>query len=340
MNKYKYIKKGLRLNLNEHPLSPLSLMKKEINLDEMSLNRYIKQEDGPLLDALASYNNIDKTNLVCGNGADEIISNLIDCFCNKKILIIEPTFGVYKHYANIKNKEIYLLQLNKDFSLPEDEIIKTAKRENIDLIIICNPNNPTGNLFDSEKILRVLKETSSYVLLDEAYFEFSKKSLVEKINDYYNLLIVRTLSKAFALAGIRVGYCVSNQENIKRIRNCQMPFNISNFSQFFATKVLEEKNIFLDYVETIIDEREKLTKKLKELNLKAYPSKTNFVLVDFGQLSKEIYERLKEKEIFIRLSDYDTSNMINTLRISVGLPDENILLVNQLAKIIEVIERV
>src|SRR6056297_2274768 len=120
MNKYNYIESGLRMNLNEHPLSPLELLNKSIDLEQMRLNRYIKQEDGPLIKALASYNKIAESCIVCGNGADEIISNLVDCFCTERILIIEPTFGVYKHYAKLKNKEIYLLKLNEDFSLPED----------------------------------------------------------------------------------------------------------------------------------------------------------------------------------------------------------------------------
>ncbi len=335
MNKYNYIESGLRMNLNEHPLSPLELLNKSIDLEQMRLNRYIKQEDGPLIKALASYNKIDEDCIVCGNGADEIISNLVDCFCSERILIIEPTFGVYKHYAKLKNKEIYLLKLNEDFSLPEDKIIKIANDKKIDLVIICNPNNPTGNLFCADKIIKILKNTNSYVLLDEAYFEFAKKSLVDDIANYNNLLIVRTLSKAFALAGLRVGYCMSNKDNIKKIRNSQMPFNISNFSQFIATAALAEKKTFLDYVKNITFERDKLIEKLKELNLLVYPSATNFILVDFGNISKMIYQELQKRDIHIRLSDFNTNNMKNTLRISVGLPKENDQFIKELTEIIE-----
>lgn len=338
MNKYEFKGKGLRLNLNEHPKSPMQISQLSINLEEMVLNRYIKQEDGPLIKELSNYTGFSKEKIVIGNGADEIISNIIDRFCSKNILIVTPTFGVYEHYANLRSKRVNIVELNEDFSLPYKKIIRRANEKKIDLIIICNPNNPSGTLFDKEKIIQIMKDTNCYIMVDEAYYEFSDYSLAKYIENFNRLLVVRTLSKAFGLAGLRIGYCLSNKKTIEKLRSFQMPFNVSNFSQFFGSEVIKNKDSFLDYVNFIKQERDELSNKLKDLGLKVYPSKTNFLLIKFPSDSdiEKIYRHLENKNIYVRKLDQNLPILKNTLRVSIGLEEENEEFYEHVKQLIEV----
>ncbi|MFP4456914.1 MAG: histidinol-phosphate transaminase [Clostridia bacterium] len=336
MNNYQFKNEGLRLNLNEHPKPPQKISQLSINLDEMSLNRYIRQEDGPLLEELSNYAGLCKEKIVIGNGADEIIANIIDKFCNKSILIVTPTFGVYEHYAKLKGKKVYTISLNNDFSLPYREIINEANQNKIDLVVICNPNNPSGTLFDKDKIIKIIKDTNSYIMIDEAYYEFSAYSIARYIDSFNNLLIIRTLSKAFGLAGLRIGYCMSNERNVENIRSCQMPFNVSNFSQFFGAEVLKNKENFIDYVNIIKRQREELSKKLSELGLKVYQSDTNFLLIKFPNNVEEIYNQLSNRKIHVRKLYQSVPSLINTLRVSIGLKEENEELYRNIKQLIEV----
>jgi histidinol-phosphate aminotransferase len=335
INVYSKLKKReIGLNLNEHPLQPNEIISTMIDLEKLNLNKYLTQEEGPLLSALSRYTKFDEKQLVIGNGADELIANIIDCYVDNKVMIVSPTFGMYESYSRLRNKEIIKIELKEDLFLPKEEIINLSKLEKVDLIIICNPNNPTGNMFVKEDIEEVIASVDSMVLIDEAYFEFSNTTMANNIVNFDNLIVLRTLSKAFAAAGLRVGYAISKEKNVNRIRKMQMPFNINNFSQYYASVLLDNSKFFLEEVKKIIFERERLSDELRKLSVKIYQSYTNFILVKFGDESKSIYEKLVSKGIYLR--DYQISDYImkGTLRISVGSYEENNILIDQLSQIV------
>ncbi len=321
------------LNLNEHPKQPNEIVDINIDLKSLELNRYLSQEEGPLLKALTDYTHLDKDKIVIGNGADELIANIIDYYVKDKLLIISPTFGVYESYARQRGKEVLKVELDENFNIPHKRVFEILRNEKIDLIIICNPNNPTGNLFDLNIIENIVKLTNAKVLVDEAYYEFSEVSIVEKISVYNNLIILRTLSKAFAAAGMRIGYAISSSKRIKEIRSMQMPFNINNFSQYYAAMVLESKEIFLDELKSIKTTRDKLAQELLELGFKVFASKTNFLLVRPPINASKLLNNLQKEGIHIR-SYEDEPRLKDKLRISIGGNLENENLIKLIKKIV------
>ena len=300
---------GVFLDANENPFG--------------KLNRYPDPYQWRLKQILSSQKKVGVENILIGNGSDEIIDLVQRVFGEPNqdsILICPPTYGMYEVYSNINNLKLISIPLTDDFQLNTDEILK----QNAKILYLCSPNNPTGNSL--ENLEYIIQNFNGIVFLDEAYIDFSEQpSLVEKIKKYPNLIVSQTFSKARGLAAARIGVAYANAEIISVLSKVKPPYNISELNQKAAVNSLADETIFRTNINLIIEEREKLKVELQKLDFvtKIYPSDANFLLVEMEN-STEIFEALIEKQIITRNRN---SVVKNTIRISVGTPQENQLLI-------------
>ncbi len=316
----------IRLDKNESPFDIPNNAKKEILkiVYETSWNRYPNIDAEPLREEIAKFHDIKKENVIVGNGSDEILSLIPKIFEGKTAITMPPTFSMYKHYLKINGMKNTEIPLNKDFSLPVSKILDTVT-ENTAAIYICNPNNPTGNSFPWEQIEKIIN-TGIPVIIDEAYAEFSdEKSFIGEAVSRKNTIVLRTFSKAFSAAGLRVGYAVSDAEIIDKLHRVKSPFNVNIISMRIAIYLLRHFEIIQNMISKIIKNREEfLTAIPKDIT---YPTKTNFVLMNLNA-----FEYLKEKGIIVR----NLNNVIkNHIRVTIGRKDENLEVAKAIKEFIE-----
>lgn len=311
----------IKLDANESPFPvKLSDFISEINIP---LNRYPDPEALELKKALAKKIKLNYKNFIVGNGSDELIYYLILTF-GGPVLYPVPTFAMYGIIAQSVGVERIESKLDKNFDLKEDEILKIIKLKKPRLIFLSSPNNPTGNTFSTEKILKIVefaKKYSSIVVIDEAYQPFSSnKGFLTFLNDYDNLLILRTLSK-IGFAGLRVGYLIGNEPFLYEISKVRLPYNIDSITQYIATEALNKFYSRINkFISQIVKERERLYRELLKIKgLKVYPSEANFILLQLKN-SREIYKKLIDEGILVREL---SSTIKNAIRVTVGTKEEN-----------------
>lgn len=336
---------GTLLDANESPYD-LGLGVEEIR----DLNRYPDGSNKHLREFLGKNLGLTKENISVGNGSDEIIDLLIRIFCQPtqdQILILPPTFGMYKVAANVNQvgiievlnqPETPLENRELPLSLPVKEILEKCKNS-VKIIFICNPNNPTGSIFKKDDILEIVRESGCIVVVDEAYSDFSEEeNLIRFITEYPNLVILKTFSKSYALAGLRLGYAIAQEEIIQVLQKVKLPYNINTIT----TKLVLENQDYLKLVDKnirkILENKMMLEKELKKLKgVKAViPSRSNFFLVRFNK-SDKVFEGLVKKGFIVRKVD-SKYGMEGCLRISVGNEDENSGLLEALQTINQEIE--
>jgi histidinol-phosphate aminotransferase len=322
----------IKLDANESPFPvTLSQILKEINIP---LNRYPDPETLELKKAISKKLKIKTNNLIIGNGSDELIYYLILAF-GGPVLYPVPTFSMYGIIAQAVGVETIESKLDETFDINEKEILTLIKTKNPTLIFFSAPNNPTGNTFSSDKILKIIElasKKSSIVVIDEAYHPFcSQKGFLPFLKDFKNLLIVRTLSK-IGLAGLRVGYLIGDEKVLNEVGKVKLPYNVDALAQYIAVHALNSfyPNI-KNFISEIVKERDLMFKELSKLNsIKVYPSEANFILFK-AKNSKEIYQKLIESGILIR----DISATIkDALRVTVGTNEENEEFIKTLRKIL------
>jgi len=332
----------IKLNANENPYGLPEEMIEEIlrRAKNLEYSRYPDANSVKLSGIVSSFWGLNRDNIVIGNGSDELIDYLVKAFSEKgrRIITTAPSFAMYKIYSIINGCNFVQIPLNQsNFSLNEDKVLEEAKKEDSSIVFLAYPNAPTGNYFSEDKIIKIIEESGCLVVVDEAYYEFGEKTFVPLISQYDNLVILRTFSKAYSLASLRVGYLLSNPEIINEVRKVKSPFNVNTFSQLAAQLVFENKGILKDYIMKIIEERERLTDGINKLTpFKAHPSKTNFVLVEAG--SKEnldlVYNHLLKQGILVQqVSDPIFSTSRCFLRITVGKKEENDFLIKELERV-------
>lgn len=295
-----------------------------------TLNRYPDPYQTKLKARLSRVKKIPPKNIFIGNGSDEVIDLLIRVFCEPgldKIMIFPPTYGMYKVTASINNIGSIEVPLDTDFQLDiENTKLKIAK-ENPKVVFFCSPNNPTGNHLDG--IAEILKDFKGVACIDEAYVDFSERqSWVHHIHQYPNLIVTQTFSKAWGLAGARVGVAYAQADIINLMGKIKPPYNVSRLNQEAALAALENKFEFDKNLRILKKERQGLINALNKLNTikKVYPTDANFILIEVEKATA-IYNRLIRHNLIIR----DRSKLIdNTLRITVGTPEENKKLLNEL----------
>ncbi|MBB6215674.1 histidinol-phosphate aminotransferase [Anaerosolibacter carboniphilus] len=327
----------IRLDANENPFNMLAEMHDEIVgvIGEMEMNRYPDTDSFCLRQDLAKYVGLKQENIICGNGSDEIIQVIIQTFVDKGDFVVThvPTFSMYNIFTKIAGGEMIEVPSEEDFTVDVEKIIDTANQSKAKVIFLCNPNNPTGTTMSSKDILEVLQRTESMVVVDEAYYEFFGETMVSYVNDWDRLIVLRTLSKAFGLADIRLGYGVAGEDTIEILNRVRPPYNLSTFSQAMGSLALRNVDRVENYIQSIKAERIYMLNALQEeKEIIAFPSEGNFVLVKSDKL-KEIADSCYEKEIGTRIFRND-SMLQNCMRISIGTRSENDCMIETIRKVV------
>ncbi|MDR3273538.1 MAG: histidinol-phosphate transaminase [Flavobacteriaceae bacterium] len=302
---------GIFLDANENPFG--------------ENNRYPDPYQKTLKQKISQIKNIPAENIFLGNGSDEIIDHIYRIFCNPKedkALIFNPTFGMYQVAADLNEVEIIDIPLTSDFQVDIEEAKKYFNDEHLKVVIICTPNNPTGNNIHSQDIDFILNNFGGVTVIDEAYIDFSgRESYLKKLNQYPNLIVFQTLSKAWGLAGVRVGMAFAQTEIIKLLNKVKHPYNLSVLNQKVALEALNNIDEFERRKAVILSEKEKMYENLQKLPAvtKIFPSDANFFLVEFFDV-KKIFNELLKQGIVVR---NQSARINNCLRITVGTSEEN-----------------
>lgn len=300
------------------------------------VNRYPDPQQRKLKEVIARRRGVAANQLLLGNGSDEVLDLIFRAFCipnQDKIIVMPPTYGMYKVLANINCISLDEVPLNDDFQLVTKDILSQISTQT-KAIFLCSPNNPSGNSFRREDILTLLQSFTGLVVIDEAYIDFStQKSLVSDLSSYPNLIITQTLSKAYGLAGIRLGICIASEEIIDILTKIKPPYNINSLTQERAISALADWDTTQGQITQLIAERKGLFAQLEKISFveKVYPSDSNFLLVRVDDANKR-YAQLIENDIVVR----NRSNQVgceNCLRFSVGTPQENQILIETLNRL-------
>ncbi|WP_298318991.1 histidinol-phosphate transaminase [uncultured Aquimarina sp.] len=303
---------------------------------ENGVNRYPDPQQRSLKAVLAEQNGVSTKNILLGNGSDEVLDLLFRAFCEPKvdnIITLPPTYGMYKVLANINNIREKEVLLTKNFEPNVSEILE-AIDATTKIIFLCSPNNPTGNSFSEENIIKILENFEGLVVIDEAYIDFSaKESWINKIEMYPNLIITQTLSKAYGMAGIRLGLCYASEEIISVLNKIKPPYNVNELTQKRALDRVMNVVTVKREVASILEEREKMITSLEAISFikEVYKTDANFVLVKVDDANKR-YDQLLKEGIVIR--NRTTQPLCeNTLRLTVGTSEENIALLTKMTTI-------
>lgn len=312
---------GIFLDANENPFG--------------ELNRYPDPYQRKIKQKLSELNQIPTENIFLGNGSDEVIDLAFRIFCEPKkdkVLTFLPTYGIYEVSANINDVELFNLDLTEDFQINLENLKPYFNDENLKIIFICSPNNPTGNSIKNIKY--ILENFNGIVFIDEAYIDFSpEESFRNQIKNYPNLIVSQTFSKAWGMASVRVGIAYASKEIIKFYNKVKPPYNISQLNQDAILNTLNDENInqVSENIKIILEEKKSLIQNLKKLNLvkTIYPSDANFVLIEVDNADL-VYQELVNQNVIIRNRN---SVIKNCLRITVGSPEENQKLIETLQTI-------
>jgi len=302
---------------------------------DKNYNRYPDPFQVKLKQRIKEIKGAEVENIFLGNGSDEVIDLLIRAFCEPgqdNIIVLPPTYGMYEVVASVNDVETIEVPLTNSFKL-NPGAISNAINDNTKLIFVCSPNNPTGNRMDKEAVKLLLDNFNGLIIIDEAYIDFDQEnSWLGEVNNYPNLVVMQTFSKAWGLAGIRLGMAFANRRIIEILNKIKLPYNINQITQELALDAMSEKNISKknEMVATLNSARVELRDQLSALEIvkEIYPSDANFLLVKMKN-AKDIYRKLVKNQIIVR--DRSSINLCeNCLRITIGTRQENELLVTAL----------
>jgi len=325
----KYIPADVMISANENPSDVPLEIRREIEraVRKVKLNRYPDPLANDLRDMIAEANGLDRDQVLMGNGGDELLFDMALAWGgpSRKFLNVPPTFSVYAYNASILNTEVVEVPRRDDYSIDVDAVCERLAQGDIDYAIFCSPNNPTGNLLPGAEIDRILKASDALVMVDEAYFEFSRYTARPLLERHENLIILRTFSKAFSLAGVRMGYLLGSERVLREFKKVRLPYSVDAVSQAIARVVYANRAQFETGIEQIIDERARVIGELGALEgVKVFPSSANYVLfrLPAGIDAAQVWQRLLDAGVLVR--DFSrTPSLENCLRVSIGSPEEN-----------------
>ena len=322
----KYLPARAYLSANENPRDVETEIRQKIisAIRKVPLNRYPDPLANDLRDMIAEANGLDRDQVLLGNGGDELLFNIALAWGGpgRKFLNLPPTFSVYAANARLTGTEVVDVPRLADYSIDEEAVFARLGQGDIDYVIVASPNNPTGKLANEEFLVKLLNATDALVLVDEAYFEFSRTTMRPYLAMHKNLLILRTFSKAFSLAGVRMGYILGNAEVIREFLKVRQPYSVDAVSQAIAREVFSERQKFERGIMAIISERNRLLEELAKVSgVTVYPSDSNYILFKLEGADK-VWEALYARGILVR--DFSHAPMLeDCLRVSVGTEEEN-----------------
>jgi len=299
------------------------------------LNRYPDPQQSKIKDKLSAIKSVETNQIFIGNGSDEVIDLAFRIFCEPgkdKVLTFTPTYGMYDVSANINNIEVIKQPLINDFQINLNQLQPYLDFEDVKIIFICSPNNPTGNSINTEDIEYIIENFNGIVIVDEAYIDFSlQASFIKNINKYNNLIVSQTFSKAWGLAGVRVGVAYASEAIVALYNRVKPPYNVSTLNQEAVLECLNNQSEVSKNIDIILSERTKLKDALNQLDIvkKIYPTDANFLLVEVDNADKT-YQYLIDKKVIIRNRNTQVENCI---RITVGTAVENERLIEALKNI-------
>jgi histidinol-phosphate aminotransferase len=270
-----------------------------------------------------------------GNGGDELLLNTFLAFGGpgRKAVIFNPTFSVYRIYAKLTGTELINLERDDDFKVT-DKKLEEAISKKPDIVFLCNPNNPTGTSTPINLIEQFVKQINGVVLLDEAYGEFANFSQL-MLAKYPNVGVLKTFSKAYSLASLRVGYMIASQAIVDGLMRVKLPYNLSALSMKIAKMCLENDSIFKDRINLIKEERARLVKELKRIDgINVYPSQANYIYFQLRYNSKKVFEGLLDNGVLIR-PFFNNPRLENGLRVTVGSPEQNDAFLRAISQVIK-----
>lgn len=297
------------------------------------LNRYPDSTQKELKEKLAALKNVSAKQIAVGNGSDELIDLIIKIFCEPKkdsIMMMNPSFAMYKFYASVNENKVVGLDLDEKFQINKDLFLKVSEQEKPKVFFLCSPNNPTGNSIQDLEFY--IKNCSGIVVVDEAYIEFSEqKSCIELLEKYPNLIVLQTFSKAWGMAGARVGIAYSSQEIIKLINTVKSPYNVNSLSLNKIMQLINYKNIIEENIKNTLSEISRLKNELLNVECvkRVFPTDANFFLIEFNN-AENVYQELLKNEI---LTSKRSTQIPDCIRINVGKKEENNKLINVLKSI-------
>ena len=317
----------IKVNANESTMNLPPLVEERVlnRLSYIAFNRYPNEEYYNLVEQIAKNFSADKNQILLGGGSSEIIEKVFHAFggAGKKIIYPQPSFSMYKIYAKAAECEGVPFDLDEKFNLNVDEFIKKIREVKASLAVVCNPNNPTGNALTVDEVEKIISSIDCAFLLDEAYVEFYGHSAVNLVKKYPNLIVARTFSKAYGLAGARVGYMIANPEVTKMINKTFMPYHMNTLSLVTADIVYQMRDEFIPRIQMTIAERQRMIGRLQSLrDVEVFPSNTNFILIRLEK-ADELNKYLENLGIGIRFFSPTAPGLKNCLRISIGTRTEN-----------------
>lgn len=327
----------VKLNSNENffmPKEKLTELFMEV-AEETDIRRYPQEEELLVKRALGKYLGVKPECIMVGNGSDQLIEMLTSLFLDRgdEALSVTPTFSMYQHIVSLLGAKFIGVPLKEDFSLNIKKIL-AAVTSKTRLLFLCSPNNPTANQFREDDVRAVAEDFSGLVVVDEAYVEFAEFSVVPLVGEFENVVILRTFSKAFGLAGLRLGYAISNQNLAETLSSkAQLPYPVNSIALKMGLKLLGNVGIMRDAAGRMKNERKRLIKRLNEISgVNAFDSQANFVLVQANDGSDEVFQALLKQGVIIR-NVGKVLNLGNCLRVTVGLPQMNYKLLAALEQI-------
>ncbi|MEP7340783.1 MAG: histidinol-phosphate transaminase [Acidobacteriota bacterium] len=329
----------IKINQNENPFGMPAAIKEEVlrRARQHDWARYPEFIPTRLLEKLAAHVGWKVDGVIAGNGSNEMIQSVINSIVEKgiKVVLPEPTFSVYRQVIQVAGGEIISVPLNEDLTFNIPRLASKLVSSKAEMAIICSPNNPTGCTIAPRDLASLLRNSDAIIVVDQAYLEFGSDDFVPLLNEYKNLVILRTFSKAMAMGGLRVGYCLAAPELIREFNKAKMPYSLNFFSMTAAEVALENVHLLEPLVEQMRGEHDRLFAELQKFDgvLAPVPSAANFFAVKTAIPPKELFEALHARGILIR--NVSSAPMLeNYVRISVGTPEENDRLIEVLRELL------
>lgn len=323
----------VRLDANEYFSDFSDSVKKKIGkaIENSIFNRYPNGGASEVCALYAQYSKVKSENVMAGNGSDECIQIITNTFLNTgdKVAVQSPDFSMYGLYTKVAGGIPIEFPLDEELKLNVEGFITMVNKEAAKIVFLSNPNNPTGGIIERMDIIKIIENCNCIVVIDEAYFEFYGKTLVHKIDEYENLIVLRTLSKV-GLAAIRLGFLITNSVLMEELSKVKPPYNVNTISQSIATVILKNFNLIYSNAEQILSERKYLWRKLSNIpGIKLYRSEANFILIQVENAQK-FKERLLKSGINVR--SFNSATLQNCLRITVGNREENKYVLNNISQ--------
>ena len=323
----------VKLNTNENPYPPSpAVMDMLREIDAERLRRYPNPTAGMFREKAGEILGIDPEEIICGNGSDELLTIAVRCFVGPqgRMAYPVPTYSLYRTLAHIEDAGLVEIPFQADWSLPEELFTAGA-----DLTLVCNPNAPSGTMIEAGELSRLAKKIDGVLVIDEAYVDFADFNCLELVEKHKNVLVFRTLSKGYSLAGLRFGYAVGNRKLIAGMNKAKDSYNCDALSVSLACEALADQEYMQRNAEKIRGERRRLSELLRQAGLEVPESQSNFILVSIPAgcplTAEQLYVQLKERRIYVRW--FEQHGLGEKVRITIGRPEQNDILLKAMAEL-------